>query len=71
MNYSIENQRPSISLLNSNDGRPDTVPPVSVSGRIEVDIAPTALFKVGAALAAVWLVAKIWPVLVRTAAPTS
>jgi predicted PurR-regulated permease PerM len=38
--------------------------PRSAVTRVEHDIAPAAIFKVGGALAGVWLVVKVWPVVV-------
>jgi predicted PurR-regulated permease PerM len=54
------NHRSSPLLAEREDGSTTPHPPA----RVEIDIAPATIIKVGAALAGVWLVAKVWPVLV-------
>jgi predicted PurR-regulated permease PerM len=43
---------------------PDAASPTTEPVRVEFDIAPAALFKVGGTLVGVWLIGKVWPVFV-------
>jgi predicted PurR-regulated permease PerM len=46
------------------DGRHAGPSPVTSAMRVQCDVAPAAILKVGGGLLAAWLVVKVWPVLV-------
>jgi predicted PurR-regulated permease PerM len=46
------------------DSRHDGLSPIASTMRVQNDVAPAAILKVGGALLAAWLVVKVWPVLV-------
>jgi predicted PurR-regulated permease PerM len=46
------------------DSRHDGLSPMASTLRVQNDVAPAAILKVGGALLAAWLVVKVWPVLV-------